>query len=463
MNTTQPGSSDGSVSQVPVPNAFPQQNPQSSVERGTSVLSMQQHCGYSQNNSFVFLSTAIVSVLNSQNKPVKCRCLLDSGSQPNIITKGFVEKLGIRTKGTHSPITGINQSTANILAQCKVSLCSLYSQFKAQVNCLVIEEISNVMPQKRINTCQLEIPETLQLADPTFYEPSQVDLLLGAGIFYDLLCAGFLRLGPQLPVLKETQLGWIVSGSCGAAFSRHCKPQTTLTLYNTELQSQLEKFWAIEETHEGKKVSKEAEACETDFLKTFTRDKTGRFTVALPLRKNYAELGDSLNNASVRFYSLERKLNRNEILRQRYVSFINEYIALGHMTEITADESSSSNIVYYLPHHGVEKENSTTTKLRVVFDGSAKSCSGLSLNDVLMVGPTIQSDLVSILLRFRQHAFVLTGDIAKMYRQVNVIPEHRDLQRILWRESPHCKLRHYKLNTITYETAPATFLATRCL
>lgn len=122
-----------------------------------------------------------------------------------------------------------------------------------------------------------------------------------------------------------------------------------------------------------------------------------------------------------------------------------------------------SNPVYYLPHHAVFKESSTTTKTRVVFDASAKSSNGVSLNDVLMVGPNIQQDIVSITLRFRTHRYAMTADITKMYRQISIHATDYDLQRIVWRKSPQEEMGHYHLTTVTYGTAPASFLATRCL
>lgn len=78
---------------------------------------------------------------------------------------------------------------------------------------------------------------------------------------------------------------------------------------------------------------------------------------------------------------------------------------------------------YYLPHHCVLKETSVTTKRRVVYDVSSKTTSGISLNDALMVGLVLQQDLFLILLRFRRFKYVLTADIAKMYRQMLVTDE----------------------------------------
>ena len=78
------------------------------------------------------------------------------------------------------------------------------------------------------------------------------------------------------------------------------------------------------------------------------------------------------------------------------------------------------------------------------------------------MGPTIQQDLYSIVLRFRTYQIAFTADIAKMYRQVR-IHEDRRLQRILWRRSADEQLRTYELSTMTYGTASAPYLATRCL
>ena len=76
--------------------------------------------------------------------------------------------------------------------------------------------------------------------------------------------------------------------------------------------------------------------------------------------------------------------------------------------------------------HTVRKESSTTTKIRAVFVASAKSASNVSLNDTLLVGPTVYSSLIDVLLRFRLHRIALTADVSKMYRAIDT---DRDLHR----------------------------------
>lgn len=116
-----------------------------------------------------------------------------------------------------------------------------------------------------------------------------------------------------------------------------------------------------------------------------------------------------------------------------------------------------------MPHQAVVREASLTTKLRVVFNASAKSTTGISLNDALMVGPTIQTSLFSLILRFRQHPIAFSADIEKMYRQFWIHPEDRKYQKILWRDNPNEPLKTYQLTTVTYGTSAAPFLAVRTL
>ena len=96
---------------------------------------------------------------------------------------------------------------------------------------------------------------------------------------------------------------------------------------------------------------------------------------------------------------------------------MNEYVDLNHAEPVpTVDLKKPPHETFYLPMHAVRKEESTTTKLRVVFDASAKSSTGVFLNDSLLIGPTVHPPLLDVLLRFRTHRVALTTDVSKMYR-----------------------------------------------
>lgn len=136
-----------------------------------------------------------------------------------------------------------------------------------------------------------------------------------------------------------------------------------------------------------------------------------------------------------------------------------EYIDLGHMTKVSQPEQEEEG--YFLPHHAVIKESSATTKVRVVYDGSANSSTGVSLNHTLKVGPTIQQTLFEIVIRSRKHEVVLIADIEKMFRMIKMHEDDRKFKRILWRENPSHDLEVSELNTVTYGTASAPYLTVR--
>ena len=141
-------------------------------------------------------------------------------------------------------------------------------------------------------------------------------------------------------------------------------------------------------------------------------------------------------------------MQSNPKLKEGYSNFIQEFVDLEHLEKVPPDEIEKPNDqLNFLSHHCVEKIDSTTTKLRFVFDGSAKSDNGTSLNSSLMVGPTIQQDLFSLLIRFRLHRVALTADIAKMYRQLVLDTPARDFHRFLWREDPNHQITQFGLKS----------------
>ena len=151
-----------------------------------------------------------------------------------------------------------------------------------------------------------------------------------------------------------------------------------------------------------KSFSLEEKACEESFLQGVKRKLENRFIVKLPTRQDKLdELGESKDIALKCFKSLEKRLIAQPRMYDEYKKFMDEYRLLNHMKKMISTMLSQGSPTFYLPHHAVQNETSSTTKLRVVFGGSCKTTTGLSLNDALRVGPTLQEDPFSILARFR--------------------------------------------------------------
>lgn len=204
--------------------------------------------------------------------------------------------------------------------------------------------------------------------------------------------------------------------------------------------------------------------CNELYASTVTRNDSGTFTVRLPFKEGNLgpeRLGQSKGQAMARFSQLERKLERNSDLKNEYTRVMNEYLDLGHMRDVTTEPMSEK--LYYIPHHAVFKPDSLTTKTRVVFDASAKSSTGVSLNDCMFIGAKQQDDLIDILIRWRKHKVVFKADIEKMYRQIALDAEDQKYHTVVWRNSPNEAIKEYQLNTVTFGTAAAPYLATRTL
>ena len=388
--------------------------------------------------------------------------LLGSGAQSNFITGRMAQFLELPRKLINLPLSGIGGSTrSNVRHSIKTTIHSRCSSYTASLELLVLPKLSADIPTQRIDISHWKLPETSILADPSFNRPGTIDIILGATHFYEILRTGRLSLGNSMPTLQETEFGWVVSGS--ATITEPMSPvMCAVATHTNELDNLMKQFFAIEDLSNTPSWSIEERVCEDHYTATTTREEDGRYMVQLPRKPEMiGKLGDSRTIALRRFLALERRLQREPDTQRAYVDFMDEYLRLGHMSKVAA--SSTNDESFYLPHHPVFKNDSTTTKCRVVFDASSKSSTGVSLNDTLMVGPTIQQDATSILLRFRTQPIALTADVTKMYRQVWIHPKDRSLQRIIWRSSPNDPIQEYELNTVTYGTASAPFLAVRSL
>lgn len=133
--------------------------------------------------------------------------------------------------------------------------------------------------------------------------------------------------------------------------------------------------------------------------------------------------------AENRFSQLVRTLQHNPTMYDRY-DVIQEYLAEGILKMVHS--KSSDNPIYYLPHHAIVREQRTTTKLRAVFDASSHAKDSLSLNEGLLTGPNLNPDLLSILVKFRQHWIAIMADISKAFLQISRNAIDRDVLRFLW-------------------------------
>ncbi|XP_037930615.1 uncharacterized protein LOC119665466 [Teleopsis dalmanni] len=395
-------------------------------------------------------------ICNNGSHPINyCKTFLQSTPQCRIKT---VQKLRLCLNCLR---------TGHRAAECKSSRCNKCSK---NHNSLLHLSESFKTTHKPINvnvllcldTSGWSIPQNIKLADPDFANPNQIDLLIGAEFYHSLLSIGQIKIGEGLPTLQNTIFGWICSGKVSNGNQKLLTCGMCSETDDEVLDNILTKFWQLEEINQtDDKFTHAEKKCKESFAQITHHNHEGRFVVKLPFKEDTTVLGESMQMSMNRFFSHERRLLKNSELKKMYVDFMREYEHLGHMEKINQDDIMHPH--YILPHYCVIKADSTTTKLRVVFDASAKTSTGVLLNDIMHNGPVVQNELLSIFLRFRKPRFVFTTDIQKMYRQILIDPRDEYLQIIIWRESPEENLCYYKLKTVTYGTRATPYLATKCL
>lgn len=349
------------------------------VQSNNSPLPVSTQCVASHLASSVLLSTAVIYIYDSSNQAHTCRALLDSGSQLNFITQEMSDKLHLEGRSLDLSISSVMQGTARANRAVTVCLKSRFNNFREKLECIIAPIIIQRLPQQAMPIQDADIPKNIKLADPKFNTPSNIDMLIGAELFWRLMCAGQIQQSPNKPIFQKTHFGWIVAGPMTNVNIKSSQASSFQITLSDDLHFMLNRFWEVEHSIEEPQLSEEEKACEKSFLENVQRNEEGRVVVTLPIKPDkLANLGESRDIAIRRFKALESRLIAQPRLYTEYKAFMQEYSTLGHMREITNGLLNTKNPVFYLPHHAVKNEASTTTKVRVIFDGSCKTKTGIS-------------------------------------------------------------------------------------
>lgn len=344
-----------------------------------------------------------------------------------------------------------------------LSLYSINSDSNVNIQAHVLNTITTILPSFQTSHQEWPHLKRLALADPDFLTPRSIDILIGADTYGQIIKPNLIKSSPSMPIAQLSIFGWLILGPVNQTPQAHSSVHHVAIQDGEEaLQELLTKFWIQEEVpiKEASRLTPDEQRCEEHFKATHSRDSAGRYIVRIPLKSPITILGNSYTTAHNCLQRLLKRFSRDAEYRGLYQQFMKDYEELNHMTKATAISHHQSH--YYLPHHGVLKPDSATTKLRVVFNGSSSSTSGFSINDLMYTGAKLHLDISDVLLWIRQHRHIFSTDITKMYRQIKINEEDWDLQRILWIDD-NLKEVPYHLTTVTYGTRAAPFLAVRTL
>ncbi|XP_076298363.1 uncharacterized protein LOC143217706 [Lasioglossum baleicum] len=452
---------------VPIENPPSGGNRDSSSKTSSASNPVSKVVNCTRLNQTLILATAIVGIEVRPGERVFVRALIDPCAEVSLIKESIVQRFKIPRKQFNIPLTGVDTMRSRPRGRVNLTVSSrLDPTVSYSVDAVILARISSHEPPTIAGPSTWPHLGNLDLADPEFTSRQPIELLLGADIYALIIREGLRQGAAGCPVAQATTLGWIVTGPPSLPED---SPSNTRRLVlhcsvDDDISPLLQRFWSMDEVDPppcSTELTADEDECEQTFVRTHTRDQTGRYIVRLPLKRDLSFLGDSRRTATNLLTKLERRFTTSTDFAERYRAFLDEYLELNHMELATGIRENS--IKYYLPHHGVFRESSSTTKLRVVFNGSSKTTTGISLNDILHSGPNLLPEIPDLLLRWRCHPIVFAADMEKMYRQIWLADDDRDAQRILWRRDPNEEINEYRLRTVTYGLACAPYLAMRTI
>ncbi|XP_024876575.1 uncharacterized protein LOC112457634 [Temnothorax curvispinosus] len=399
----------------------------------------------------ILLATARVTIADRHGNPHSVRALIDQGSEVSIVAESLVQRLHLQRSRSAVSIFGIGGSkSGSTRGKVTVSLTSVTTGATITAVAFVLPRLSLYQGSATKSPATWPHLKGLPLADAQFLAGDPVELLLGAEVCSTILEEGIRKGGPHAPIAQKPS-------------ALHTRGSFQATA-DHELADLVRRFWEQEaEPSAPAALTPDEQKCEDFYVKTHSRTETGRYVVRLPFSKEPTKLSETRRPAERLLTAMERKCEKDPRFGELYRQFMREYEELKHMELASDSPDYKSMPECYLPHHGVLRESSTSTKLRVVFNGSQLTTSSESLNQHLLVGAYLLPALADVLMRWRWHRYAFVTDIEKMYRQILIHPDDRKYQCILWRCTLRALVCVFWLLTVTYGLACAPFLAIRTL
>lgn len=383
---------------------------------------------FSSNNKAILLQTVVVKVYGNKNEK-NVRVLLDSGSQRTYVKAELTEQLGLKVTGSeslgHSLFGGVKKTAqAHRLVELRVS--NLDNTYQTTMIALEQDVLCGTLPRVQdANLIKHLQKSNISLSDiKGGTDTSDIGILIGSDHLGSLLENNMVHISDNL-LAMQTKLGWVLQGPVQGVSDR-----TINAHFVSTLPEDIEFMWNIETLGIKDPYDKE-KLSETEILKNFNDsisvNKDGRYEVGL-LWKDGPELESNYEQTYRRLLSTTKKLESMGKLTE-YDEVFQEWQREGI---IEMAQNNETNEGHYLPHHAVIKLESTTTKIRPVFDASCKDRNKNSLNACIEKGTNLIEVIPKLLTLFRAGTYGVTSDIRKAFLQIAVTEPDRKYLKLLW-------------------------------
>ena len=370
-------------------------------------------------NNVVLLQTAqaYISAPGNEKNEKSIRVLFDGGSQRTYVTEQLKTTLNLPIVRSENLVIKTFGTDNVEMKQCdavKLVLKNQNKTFQTEVDALVTPLICSPLQGQEVKLAKETFPHlfNLDLADEFPEAEAHVDILIGADVMWRFM-SGETRRGesPNSPIAIAMKLGWVLSGPMAEIpkskmSSVNLNATHVLFVANSGipaqtdevLQNQVNRFWELESIGI---VDKESDSVHEEFKRSLTFEN-GRYTAKLPFKEQHSILPDNFKLSATRLNNQLKRLKQLPHILKEYSKIITDQLESGIIEELNPlMDCPEPGKVHYLPHHPVIREQAETTKIRVVYDASAKLRTDTpSLNQCLNIGPSLIPTIFDILLRF---------------------------------------------------------------
>ena len=385
---------------------------------------------------------------------IKCRALIDSGAGSSYVSAKLIELLRLKP-------TDVQTKTIDMLMSSKIAKLEVYDLELRSVN----HQFSLSVKATKVNKTELlsiENPNYRTLIEKhphlkgvNVYDDDTkaslpVHVVLGSGEYARIKTETKPRIGQENdPIAELTKFGWFLM-SPGKEFDKN-----TMLLTQTS-QSNYEDLCRLDVLGLRDIADHDQSMVFDEFKERLTRSPEGWYETTLPWKANHAELPSNKEGSLKRLKNLSRKLQR-EGLTAQYDAIIQEQLAEGVIEK--APPVSQPQKEFYIPHKSVIRKSAETTKMRIVYDASARATpDSPSLNDCLYPGPALQNKLWDVLIQQRAYPVVLAGDIKKAFLQIRIHESERDALRFHWQTDSDSEVQTFRFTRVLFGLAPSPFL-----
>lgn len=390
-----------------------------------------------------------------QVEGIKCRALLDTGSSSNYMSSTLVKLIN------KSPVRQEHKSIETLLGitnrkvdvyDVEISDTSKKFSMRSEVNA-VEKNVLLSLPNPRyakIISAKTHL-NGVEMEDVATKDILPVHMILGTSAYSYIKTSEPPRVGKAGEAIAEkTSFGWVIMSP--GREETNSALMFTRTSNDDFMQLCSLDVLGIEDKPEGDQMSVYQE-----FKEQLIQREDGRYETSLPWKAAHPPLPSNENVAKARFNSLIRRLDKQPALLETYHNIIQEQLREGIVEEAPKIAVGAE---HYIPHKPVVRANAQSTKVRIVYDASAKADSqSPSLNECLDIGPPLQRKILDILLRSRFKPIYLAGDIKQAFLQIVIKQIERDVLRFIWIEDLQSKKPIiYRVTRAMFGLGPSPFL-----